>query len=75
MDNEAENTKNWKTQTLIMGALIGALIGLGTAFLLARAAEKKGEGPPEISTRDALSTGIAIIGVIRGIASLGDKKK
>jgi hypothetical protein len=65
---------NWKTNLLLVGALGGALIGAGTAYLLARSAESNRGGPPEISTKDLLTTGIAIIGVIRGIASLGDGK-
>ncbi len=64
----------WKTNLLIVGAVGGALIGAGTAYLLARSAENNRGGPPEISTKDLLSTGIAIIGVIRGIAALGDGK-
>ncbi len=71
--NETSNS-NWKTKILLIGTLSGALIGAGTAYLLARSTEKNGGGPPEISTKDLLSTGIAIIGVIRGIASLGDGK-
>ena len=71
--NETPNP-NWKTNLLLVGALGGALIGAGTAYLLARSAESNRGGPPEISTKDLLSTGIAIIGVIRGIASLGDGK-
>ena len=73
MNQENLNTK-WKTNLLIFGAVGGALLGAGTAYLLARSAESNQGGPPEISTRDLLSTGIAIIGVIRGIASLGDGK-
>ena len=65
---------NWKTNLLIAGAIGGAIIGAGTAYLLARSAESNQGGPPEISTKDLLTTGIAIIGVIRGIASLGDGK-
>ena len=65
---------NWKRNLLLVGAVGGALIGAGTAYLLTRSAENNQGGPPEISTRDLLSTGIAIIGVIRGIASLGDGK-
>jgi len=71
--NENPNS-NWKTNLLLVGAIGGALIGAGTAYLLARSAESNRGGPPEISTKDLLSTGIAIIGVIRGIASLGDGK-
>lgn len=71
--NENLNTK-WKTNLLLVGALGGAVIGAGTAYLLARSAESNRGGPPEISTKDLLTTGIAIIGVIRGIAALGDGK-
>lgn len=63
---------NWKTNLLLVGAVGGALIGASTAYLLARSAESKQGGPPEISTKDFLTIGISIIGVIRGIAALGD---
>ncbi|WP_420642475.1 hypothetical protein [Candidatus Leptofilum sp.] len=72
--NQENLNPNWKTNLLLVGAIGGALLGAGTAYLLARSAESSKGGPPEISTRDLLSTGIAIIGVIRGIASLGDGK-
>lgn len=65
--------EDWKKKALAVGAVSGAALGLLTAYLLARSAEKKGN-PPEISTKDLLSTGIAVIGVIRGIATLGDGK-
>ena len=72
--NQQSINPNWKTNLLLIGAVSGALLGAGTAYLLARSAESNNGGPPEISTRDLLSTGIAVIGVIRGIASLGDGK-
>lgn len=71
--NEIPNP-NWKTKLLIISTIGGALVGAGTGYLLARSAESNQGGPPEISTKDLLTTGIAIIGVIRGIASLGDGK-
>ncbi|MCA9900098.1 MAG: hypothetical protein H6654_13240 [Ardenticatenaceae bacterium] len=73
--NQENLDTNWKTKLLLIGAASGALLGIGTAYLLARSAENNQGGPPEISTKDLLSTGIAIIGVIRGIASLGDGSK
>lgn len=66
-------TDNWKTKILIVGAFAGALIGLGTAYLLARTAEESGNGPPKISTGDAIKSALGIVGVMRGIASLGDQ--
>jgi hypothetical protein len=66
-------TDNWRTKTLIVGAIVGALIGLGTAYLLARTAEESGGGPPKISTGDAIKSALGIVGIVRGIASLGDR--
>jgi len=63
---------SWKTKTYIIGAVTGALIGLGTAFLLARSTDERGGGPPQVTTGDALKVGVGIIGLVRGIASLGN---
>lgn len=69
-----EANNNWKTQTLIIGAVVGALIGLGTGYLLTRTAEESGGQPPKITTGDAFKIALGVIGVVRGIASLGDGK-
>lgn len=66
-------TDSWRTKTLILGGIIGALIGVGTAYLLARTAEESGGGPPKISTGDAIKSAIGVVGLVRGIASLGDR--
>lgn len=70
--NETQN--NWKTKLLITGAAIGALLGLVTAYLLARTAEETKGGPPSVTTVDALKASIGLVGIIRSIASLGDGK-
>ena len=66
---------NWKTQFLIGGAILGALLGAVTAYLLARTAEETRGGPPTITTIDAIKASIGVIGIVRSIASLGDGKK
>lgn len=68
-----QSASNWRTRFLLMGAGLGAVVGLGTAYLLARTAEERGGGPPQISTGDAVKAAVGIVGVIRGIAALGDK--
>jgi hypothetical protein len=68
------NNESWKTKMLVIGGVLGAVIGLGTAYLLAREAEEKGGGPPEISTADAVKATVGVIGLMRGIASLGDRE-
>lgn len=68
---------NWKTKFLIVGTLIGALTGAGAAYLLTQNAKKNtaGDEMPEISIGEALGIGISVIGIVRGIAALGDRKK
>lgn len=71
--NQIETTSNWKTQFLVIGAAVGAVVGLGTAYLLTRTAEENASGPPQITTTDALKAGVSVIGVVRGIAALGKR--
>lgn len=73
MTNLNMANENWKTKFLLAGTAVGAIVGLGTAYLLARTAEENNSGPPQITTSDALRAGISIIGVIRGIAALGNR--
>lgn len=69
---EIQPNNNWKTKTYLIGAVVGAVVGLGTAFLVARSSDERGGGPPEISTGDLLKVGVGVFGLVRGIAALGD---
>lgn len=65
---------DWKTKTYLIGTFVGAAIGFGTAYLFARSAEERGDGAaPRISTADAIKSAVGVIGIMRGIAALGDK--
>lgn len=63
---------NWKVQMLIGGAVVGALLGAVTSYLMARTSEEKRSGPPEFKTMEVLKIAISIFGLVRGIAALGD---
>lgn len=68
------SNESWKMKTYVIGTIVGAAVGLGTAYLFARSAEEKGGGsPPRISTADAIKSAVGVIGIMRGIAALGDK--
>jgi hypothetical protein len=69
-----EDYNNWKTKTLIISALIGTAVGLGTGYLLTRSAEEQGGQPPEITTGDTIKAALGIFGVMRGIVALGERK-
>ncbi len=68
---ETNKKLNWKVKFLVGGALVGALLGVGTSYLMARTSEESRGGPPEIKTMDVLKIAISLFGLIRGIAALG----
>ncbi len=73
VENESSRFNiGWKGQLLIGGAIIGALVGMGTSFLLARNAEENRGGPPEFKTMEIIKIAISLFGLVRGIASLAD---
>jgi ABC-type Mn2+/Zn2+ transport system permease subunit len=67
--SEADNS--WKAKTLVIGGVIGALVGVGGAFLLVRRSEQQGK-PLSISTGRGVQLGMLVAGLLRSILSLGD---
>jgi hypothetical protein len=63
---------SWKVKTLLIGAAIGAVTGLGAAFLLTRRAEQKGE-KMAVTPKQGLRLGVMVAGLLRSIMSLGDE--
>jgi hypothetical protein len=63
---------NWMPRWLLGGTILGAALGLLTAYLMVRNAQESRGGPPEISVTEGIGATIAMIGVVRTIASLGD---
>lgn len=71
MENTIDEPENWKGQTLLIGAAIGALAGLGAAYLLIQRAEKEG-GKPAMSGGEGVKLGLLVLGVLRQVAQLGE---
>ena len=63
-------TKDWKTNTLIVGAVLGLLSGLLASFLLVRRAEKSGK-ELTLNSGEGFRLGMLVLGLLREIASLG----
>jgi hypothetical protein len=61
---------NWKTKTLLFGSIIGALTGLGAAYLLIQQAERQGE-QPKIGTGEGLRLGMGVLGLLKHVGELG----
>ena len=67
-----ESDNNWKVKILVGSTIIGALTGLAAGFLLSRTSDERGGRPPKIKTSDALRLTVGVIGLVRGIAALGN---
>jgi hypothetical protein len=64
----------WRTRTLMMGGVIGAVLGLLSAYFYLRTADEAhepGEAPAGPETRDAAKLGVALLAIVRTIAEWG----
>ena len=69
---EIEKTdSSWKSKTLLIGADVGALTGIGTAYFLIKNAEKEGE-TLSFSSGQGLKLGLLILGTLRQVMQLDD---
>ncbi len=72
---------NWRARAYVLGAAIGSLLGLASAYMYTRAAEEDTERlgkPKRVQTGDLLGLGLALLAILRQVAELGkppDKKK
>lgn len=66
---EAEG--NWKSRTLLMGGFLGALTGLGVAYLLVRRAESRAT-QLEIGPGEGIRLGLLLLGLLRQVSELGE---
>ncbi len=75
MNTEKNITKveNVRSKALIIGAVAGALIGLGAAYLYLQRAEMDNR-PPEFTTGDGVKIGLMVLGLLRSIGDLGGGK-
>ena len=72
----ATDKGNWKTQTYIVGAIAGLMLGMLTAYFFARVSEENGtNGPSRIGTIDTLKLAVAVLGIIRQVTDLGASSK
>jgi hypothetical protein len=62
---------SWKLRTLITGGVIGALVGVGAAFLLTKRAEQKGQSLA-MTPGKGVQLGVMVAGLLRSILSLGE---
>jgi hypothetical protein len=65
-----DEDRSWKTRTLLIGAVLGALTGVGVAFALVQRAEQRGE-PVRLNTGEGVRLGMGMLGLIRMLGQSG----
>ncbi len=69
--DHGQSSADWKMKALVIGGVLGAVLGVGAAYLYVNNVEESGEDP-DVSPRDAVTIGVTVIGLLRQIANLGD---
>ena len=71
---------DWRTKAFVVGGVVGALLGLGAAYIFINAAEDSDEAP-ELTPGTAVTIGLSLLALLRQVAAIGegdqddDKKK
>jgi hypothetical protein len=66
----AEMDTSWTGQVLVIGAVVGALTGLASAYLLIQRAKKRAEAP-NLNASEGIKLGLLVFGLLRQVAMLG----
>lgn len=65
-----EMDTSWVGRVLVIGAVVGALTGLASAYLLIQRAKKR-EETPNLSATEGIKLGVLVFGLLRQVAMLG----
>lgn len=74
MDEIEKVDTSWKNKTLGVGAVIGALTGLGIAYFMIQNTEKEGK-EFSFSSGQGVKLGLLLLGTIRQVMQLDDDSK
>ena len=62
---------NWKAKALFIGAIVGALTGLGAAYVMVQRSDE----PPEVGATDGVKLGLLLLGLVRAVGDLSTPKE
>ena len=62
---------DWRGKAFIVGGVVGALLGLGAAYIYVNAAEESGDSP-ELTPGTAVTIGLSLLALLRQVAVIGE---
>ncbi len=62
---------DWRQRAFIIGGVVGALLGLGAAYIYVNSADEAGERP-ELKPGSAVTIGLSLLGLLRQVAAIGE---
>jgi len=62
---------SWKSKTLLLGAVVGALVGAGAAYLIIQRSERE-DGEIRLTAGEGVKLGLLVFGLLRQVAQLGE---
>jgi len=65
------NKQNRETTTLLIGAAVGAMVGLTAAYLLIQRTDKENKSL-QIGAGEGIKLGLLVLGLLRQVAQLGE---
>jgi len=69
---------NWRQRVLVIGGIVGAVLGVASAYFYIRAAEEnnmEGESPQPPEAGDAVKLGLSLLTIMRTIAEWGTRNQ
>jgi len=67
-----ERLDDWRTRVILIGAVVGLLTGLGTAYMLIQRSEQSNVRP-ELSAGDGVKLGLGVLGLMRLVSDFGER--
>ncbi|MGB9672539.1 MAG: hypothetical protein ACPL3P_00220 [Anaerolineales bacterium] len=66
-----EKQPNYRTRAILLGAVLGALVGVSAAMLLIQRAERE-DGKLQVGAGEGIKLGLLVLGLLRQVAQLGE---
>jgi hypothetical protein len=68
-------TTNYRARVMLIGGLLGALTGLGAAYLFMQSQQRRGAEASSISGGNLVKLGLLLFGLLRSVGDLADGTK